>query len=355
MARVRLGIAGCGVIGRVHAASARKLSGLVDLAAVADVRLDAAQAVAAEYGAPRAYGTAEELLADPAVDAVVLALPAAARRGLAVQALQRGKHVLVEKPVAFNAREVEEMLAARGPLVAGCCSARSSCTEPARVAARFIESGALGKLRLLHCRAVLAGGPKPEKGLPPAWRLKKEMNGGGIMSNWGCYDLDFLFGLTRWALVPRQVLGRIWRIPPPFAGHVVPDSDAETHVAAFIQCADGVGISYERGEYMPLQTSQAWNVVGERGALRLLLFPKKGEKLLYDRADSGSGVVSETLWEAPPDFETHHHPNILEDFVRAVMEGRQPATSLERAHLLQRVTDAIYASAEQNQAMALSC
>src|SRR3972149_4329809 len=52
MARVRLGIAGCGVIGRIHAASARKLSGLVELVAVADVQMDAARAGARAHAGP---------------------------------------------------------------------------------------------------------------------------------------------------------------------------------------------------------------------------------------------------------------------------------------------------------------
>src|SRR4051812_30800521 len=101
MERVNLGIIGCGVIGAHHMQSAVELPH-TQLVAVADVVEDRARSAAEKWGASKAYGSAEQVLHDEDLDAVVLALPAGFRVGLAIEALQRGKHVLVEKPAALN-------------------------------------------------------------------------------------------------------------------------------------------------------------------------------------------------------------------------------------------------------------
>src|SRR3712207_2865896 len=108
MEPVRLGVIGCGIIGRTHTRMAGE-SPLLTPVAVADVREQAAQEVAEHFGVAGAYGSARELLADPDVEAVVVALPTAGRVEVALQAFSAGKHVLVEKPIAMNTAEVRRM------------------------------------------------------------------------------------------------------------------------------------------------------------------------------------------------------------------------------------------------------
>ena len=133
----------------------------------------------------------------------------------------------------------------------GCCSSRHQFLPSAESATKFIAGGVLGPLRTLHCRCFRAAGERP-KTSPPAWRLSNSMNGGGVLANWGCYDLDYLLGLTGWSLRPRLVLAQTWKVPPQFEAHVAPGSDAETHFAAFVLCEGGtVGfwkIMNEHGE-----------------------------------------------------------------------------------------------------------
>ncbi|NOZ27660.1 MAG: Gfo/Idh/MocA family oxidoreductase [Chloroflexi bacterium] len=348
MEPVRLGVVGCGVIGRVHLQMATD-SPLIDVVAVADLREQAAREAAERFGVGTVYTDADDLFADPQVEAVVLALPARDRTELALRAFAAGKHVLTEKPVAMNAGEVERMIRARGDLVAGCCSSRFRFLPSARAASDLIASGALGDLRVLHCRAVKAAGRPPEM-TPPAWRLNRSLNGGGILTNWGCYDLDYLLGITGWSLRPRLVLAQTWTVPPQFESHVAPGSDAETHFAAFIRCEDGTVITLERGEYMAAQTEEAWRVVGTKGSLRLQMTPGQGKAVVHDDTTTEDGVVSRTIWEGDEDYAmTHAGP--VQDFAAAIREGRQPETSLERALIVQKITDAIYASAERGVAV----
>lgn len=339
--QIRLGLIGCGVIGQVHLRLAPSIEGAT-FAAVCDVREDAARAAAERFGVPQVYSDPEALLNDPSIDAVVLALPANLRTALGLRAFACGKHVLTEKPVAMNAAEVRSLIAAQGDLVGACCSSRLRFLPSAQAIAEFIATGALGDLRVLRCRDVIAAGPPPANP-PPVWRLNKSLNGGGILVNWGCYDLDYLFGVTGWTLRPQRILARAWTNIPDYAAYAAPGSDAETHVAAFVECADGVALTYERGEFMPTQTDEVWQIIGTRGALRMNMKPQQGKQVTFDRPGP-HGTVSEVIWQGDEDWDMQHR-GPLADFVEAVRERREPATSLHRALLLQELTDAIYASA----------
>jgi predicted dehydrogenase len=340
-------VIGCGVIGQQHLQTAAE-SALIELAAVADLRLDAARAAAARFGAAAVYGAADDLLADERVEAVVLAMPAVERTPVALRAFAAGKHVLTEKPVALNARQVQELIAARGALAAGCCSSRFRFLESAAVAEAHIASGALGTLRVVRARAVIGAGAPPSgpKGSPPPeWRVSTALNGGGILMNWGCYDLDYLLGITGWSLTPRTVLAQTWAVPAAYADYVAPGSDAETHAAALVVCEGGTVITFERAEFAAAATETAWQITGDRGSLRLQMTPGTGREIVHDSAEVG-GVVSRTIWRGDETM-LPTRVGVLEDFARAVREGRPPKTSLEQALLVQQISDAIYASARQ--------
>lgn len=92
--------------------------------AVADLRKESAEALAAELEISAVYDNAEGLLADGNVDAITIAMPAVSRKVIALKAFVAHKHVLTEKPAALNAGKVREMIAAKSNLIAGRCRSR---------------------------------------------------------------------------------------------------------------------------------------------------------------------------------------------------------------------------------------
>ncbi|NOZ22887.1 MAG: Gfo/Idh/MocA family oxidoreductase [Planctomycetes bacterium] len=347
MSTVKLGIIGCGVIGNAHAKAAAD-SSLVDLVAVADIREESVREMAEKHNVPTTYASGDELIEDDSIEAVILAMPTCHRFNLAMKALAR-KHVLTEKPVAMNSDQVRKMIEAKGDLVAACCSSRNRHTESAKVITDFIASGALGPLRLIHCRALMQAGPAPDTPRPP-WRLNKKLNGGGILVNWGCYDLDYLLGITGWTAKPKTVLAQTWTIPPQLESHVAPNSDAETYFAALIRCEDGVMISFERGEYMPVHKEQSWQIIGTKGSLTMQMTPGKNKKVIHDDTTTKDGLVQKILWEGD-DVHNAGRGGLLDDFASAILDKGEPATPLEKALVVQQITDAIYASADSGKAV----
>lgn len=348
MEPVRLGVIGCGVIGPHHLDAATK-SPLIEVVAVADLIEQRGREAAERFNVPRVYREGNDLLEDSAVEAVVLALPTCGRTELALRAFAHGKHVLTEKPVAMNADEVRQLIQARGGLTAACCSSRYRFAEGAQVATDFIATGALGDLRMVYGRAFSAAGPPPQK-TPPEWRLKRSLNGGGILMNWGCYDLDYLLGITGWSLKPKTVFAQTWTVPPQLEPHIAPGSDAETYFTALIRCEGGTILSLERGEYMPIQTEAAWQIIGTKGSLRLTMTAATPKLLFHDEATSEQGLVSQTLWEGEED-PARIHSGPVTDFAAAIREQRPPKTTLEQALVVQQISDAIYASAQQGTAV----
>jgi UDP-N-acetyl-2-amino-2-deoxyglucuronate dehydrogenase len=348
MKRVALGIIGCGAIGQYHLRAAIA-SPFIDVVAIADLRQEVRKETAAHYNISRVYAEGKELIEDERVEAVVLALPTCGRTELALHAFARGKHVLTEKPVAMNASEVRRMIAARGDLIAGCCSSRYRFLPSAKVATDFIATGALGELRVIRSR-VVDGASEPPKVPPPPWRLSKALNGGGILVNWGCYDLDYLLGITGWQLKPRLVLAQTWMVAPHLAARAAPGSDAESHVAALILCEGGSVITYERGEFVAAQSESTWQIIGSQGSLHLRMLPEVNKTIIYDATTSEQGVIPQILWQGEEDAD-QVHTSPVQDFAAAILESRPPMTTLEQALIIQQITDAVYASAASGAAV----
>jgi predicted dehydrogenase len=348
MGRVNLGVIGCGFIGPQHMQSAVELDN-IDLVAVADVDEARARSAAEKFGAAKWYTDPIALINDPAVDGVILALPAGLRVDLALEALKRKKPIMVEKPAARSLVEYDNMATAAGNTIVACASARYAFMPHTAPLREFIKSGALGPVRSIHFRSVLPPGPPPAEP-PPAWRVSRELNGGGILVNWSSYELDYIWGLMNWSLKPRHVLAKWWQIPPQYQQYVAPDSDADEHFAAFIGCDDNIAVYLERGERVASLPESSMRIVGTNGTVELSWIPAEGKKILFH--SHADGPESKVIWEGDEGWE-YTRLGIVEDFARAIAEKGQPHTNLERGRILQQITEAIYLSGDEGRPVAV--
>jgi predicted dehydrogenase len=174
--RVGVGVIGLGM-GRNHAIHFGDCPE-ADLIALCDVNAERAAQVASETHPRRVYTSTEELLADPEIAAVAVALPNALHAPVVRQCFEAGKHVLCEKPLAMNAREGEQMVeAARraGKWLMMHFNYRFQPTSQA--VKRAVDAGALGDV--YFARSVW----HRKRGIPQlgGWFTQKAMSGGGVL------------------------------------------------------------------------------------------------------------------------------------------------------------------------------
>lgn len=180
---LRWGILGCARITRRGLVPGIQGSSSGRLLALASRSRETARAWAAEFGVPRAYGSYDELVADPEIDAVYVPLPNELHREWVLAAADAGKHVLCEKPLALDTREAAAMVEhcrRRGVVLMEAFMWRH---QPRTAALRqLVAEGAIGELRLI--RASFSFPIEPGD-----WRLDP-LRGGGSLWDIGCYGLN---------------------------------------------------------------------------------------------------------------------------------------------------------------------
>jgi len=109
MDKIKAGVIGTGFIGPVHIEALRRL-GFVEVAALADINREAAEAKASQLGVEKAYGDYRELIADSKIETVHICAPNCLHYEMARAAIKAGKHVICDKPLALDSREGEELV-----------------------------------------------------------------------------------------------------------------------------------------------------------------------------------------------------------------------------------------------------
>ena len=183
--RLRFGILSTGNIARQFAAGIRQ-SLRCELVCVGSRSLDTAKAFAAAQQARRAFGSYEQVLADPEVDAIYIGLPNSMHHEWAIRSLRAGKHVLCEKPFAMSAAQSREMFAAADQTGKTLVEAFMYRSHPQTLKVlETIRSGAIGQVRLIRSSfcyktTKIAGSIRFDAAL-----------GGGALMDIGCYCIDF--------------------------------------------------------------------------------------------------------------------------------------------------------------------
>ncbi len=200
-ATIRWGIIGCGDVTEVKSGPALQQAPGSSLVAV--MRRDSAKAAdyARRHGVARWYDDARALVDDPGVDAVYVATPPSTHRQYALMAMAAGKPVYVEKPMALDAGECEEMLRASRthgvPLFVAYY--RRALPRFLQVKA-LLESGAIGTPNRVDVRYRRPLQPIYADAAELPWRVLPEVSGGGLFVDLGSHTLDildFLFGALR--------------------------------------------------------------------------------------------------------------------------------------------------------------
>jgi len=176
---IGVGLIGCGFVTRDRHLPALKRVPQLRVVAVADSDPVAARDVAERWRVERCYTDAQQLLADAAVEAVAICVPAASHVELALAALQAGKHVLVEKPLALSLgdadRLIEQAQSASGRVLMGFNLRWHPLIRQARKA---LKEGRVGPV--VHIRTTFSDPLFTQNKVPP-WRVERRLGGGALL------------------------------------------------------------------------------------------------------------------------------------------------------------------------------
>ncbi|MCS6925822.1 MAG: Gfo/Idh/MocA family oxidoreductase [Candidatus Binatia bacterium] len=173
---VKIGLIGCGRIAQlVHLDVLRRLPG-AELVALADVDPRRRREASRRVPGTAAFADYHELLARPEVEAVVICLPHALHAEAAIAALQQGKHVYLEKPLATNLDDARRVLSAwRDTGVVGMIGFNYRFNALYQTVKQYIQEGKLGEL--VSVRSVFSAAPRAL----PAWKQQRQSGGGALL------------------------------------------------------------------------------------------------------------------------------------------------------------------------------
>ena len=296
-----------------------------ELVAVASRTQAAADAYAAEWGIPRAFGSYDALLDSGAVDAVYISLPNHLHAEWTVRALERGVHVLCEKPFALSLAEVDRMTAAaraNGRVLTEAFMYRHH--PQTKAVGEWVRAGRLGRVCLIRGVFSFYMADRTNVRMNPAW-------GGGSLWDVGVYPLSFA----------QYVFGG----PPEWVfGHSrAGASGVDVGFSGLLSYAGGGMAQISSSFDLPWYTHV--DVLGERGRLVLNrpftgLVPGERRLLFVDADDRAEQVPVE---------EQELYAGEVEDMHAAILDGAPTYLSLDETRNHVRTALALYESARRGE------
>jgi xylose dehydrogenase (NAD/NADP) len=292
------------------------------LGAVASRDMKRAQQYAGEHGFQKAYDSYEDLLVDPAINAVYIPLPNSLHREWVLRAAEAGKHILCEKPLGLNAAEAQEMVDAANAAGVNLAEAFQWRHHPqAQKVRELVRSGSLGDLRLIDAGfSFMLTRPNDIRWNPEV--------GGGSLYDVGCYPVA----------LARYIAGRE-PLTVTAQAHWGP-SGVDDRLVATLEFSGGMLAHINCGFTLPLR--RYYEVVGTLGSLAV--------NHAYNPLETTPSEVrrygEDREWAETIQLEKHNsYTLMIDDFNAAIAEPRAPLFPGEDAVGNMRVIDAIYHAA----------
>ena len=322
-AEIRIGILGGGRWTReVHLPNLRQIPG-ARVTAISTTNLENRRACREAWGGPVCFYEEPEDLLEEELDAVIVCTPNHTHEALALRALERGKHVLCEKPVALTPEGVDRIAAAReqaGAVFQADLELRYC--DVVRRMEELIQAGELGAVKLAHC--LLMRNWPGHRG----WRSEPDRSG-GMFLELGIHYLDLFNALA--ATSPT----RVFATGGHGCGGAMPD-----YMWCTVDYADGMVGSFGLTVLAEARKEITVEVVGTEARLQAQILA--GRVSLWRR---GAPEPEDRSPDRPPDYAYHGFPGALEatqDWIRCIRTGDEPEAGLAAA----RRATAVSAAAE---------
>ena len=333
MKKYNLGIIGAGMYGKILMRFLQQ-DERANILWVNSASEGTTRSAAEEFGVEKWSLDYRDVLADPAVDAVVIATPPFLHAEQLEAALSAGKHILLEKPIAESPESVRRIVKAveqaPGQIVLEASCRHTRLSRKFQFIKSLIDSGKLGEVYHIH-HNHLQRGTFIEYNPNGAWAMNKKLAAGGPLADVGVYDLSFHLGLL--GDVPQlKSVQSFTRNDLRDMSKFVAFSDVEQHGAAWLEFDTGLTYYYERGAGVHGETPNETRLYGTKGGLRFQLRDSNEVEFFHIENDKPrKEVITVDTTGAPEDSLalTAHFLDCLDGKAEPLMPVQRAAKHME--------------------------
>lgn len=338
MKKTRVAVLGTGFIAQIHVESYHRFVSDAEVVAVFGRRLERAEEFAKENNIPNFYDDIKELLSHEEVDVVDVCLPNYQHHFATMLALQSNKHVIIEKPLAMNLEEADEMITLAKEKNLKLMYAEELCFAPKYERVRaLVEAGAVGEVYMLK-QAEKHSGPHSK------WFYESETSGGGVMMDMGCHALAWF----RWMTNNSPVKSVYADMKTVMHNEI---SDCEDNTITIVEFENGVIAMAEDSWAKHGGMDDRIEVYGTKGVSYADLF--RGNSALtyskngYDYAMEKAGSTEGWTFTVYEEAFNQGYPQELMHFIDCVRNDKEPLVTGEDGRAVLEMINAAYASAKR--------
>lgn len=339
MAKIKVGIIGSGFIADHHAFSYRQLSD-VDIVGVSSVLIEQAKELMKKYKIPGEPIKDYKELLKMDCDAVSICLPNYLHKEVGIAALESGKHIMIEKPLARNSEEGKAIVDAAKKVNKQIFYCENNMYAPAfKKVKQTIEEGALGKI-------YMGRGKEQHSGPHSGWFYKKQQAGGGALIDLGIHDIACLVWFLGCDV--KKVFCQA-TITQPDRGNFG-KCEVDDNAMGILYFENGAMVNIEESWTAPGGYDMKFELYGTEGQIivdpcrmtPLVVYSEKGYGYAVEKASSTAGWT----YPVPEEAWTFGYPQEMAHFVNCIKNGEKPLTDGNYGLKILKIVDAMYKSAE---------
>lgn len=349
--RVRVGVIGTGAIALLRHLPAYKScepAGKAEVVAVCDAVEESARLAAERFGVPAAFADYRDLLAVPGLDAVSVCTPNAYHESISVAAIEAGKHVLCEKPLAMSLAGARRMQAAAERAgVKTAVNFRYRHIPAAGFVRDLIRAGELGEI--YHVYVDYFNGTLHDPATPIRWRMVKSETGTGVLGDLSSHLID----LCRWWIGEIDaVCGHLHTFVTerPLVGGGMGKVDVDDAASFFARFANGAQGVFNSSRYaIGRNNHQRAEIYGSKGAViyEIEKWDQGGDRLQVCFGASQGRIGEFGSIRVPPEYLAGNPQRPMVDFVDALLADREPSPDFLDGVRCQEVLEAVEVSARE--------
>lgn len=327
-------IVGCGRIALKHAEAIESIQE-ANLVAVCDILSDKAEDFSTKYGA-QMYIDFDEMLENHQIHVVNICTPNAFHADMAVKAIEKGKHVMIEKPIAISLEDADRIIeAAERKGVKAASVHQNRFNDAVQKTRKAVENGAFGKMS--HGVASIRWNRNQRYYDQASWRGTFSAQD-GVLMNQCIHNIDLL----KWMMGPvKSVTGK--------TATRFRDIEMEDVGTAILEFESGaLGIIEGAGTIYPTNLEETLNLFGEKGTVCIggIAVNKIENWRFAEEFKEAEAKMLEEQSDNPPTVYGYGHVAIIKDMIQAIREDRDPYVTLQDGKDAIEIVLAIYESSQ---------